>query len=81
MILLIADTLARDQRMIRWSTVIFLGTILLLVFVVAAVAIVHFSRRYRQYLLRGKSAPTVSDDVWGMHQVPADTDDPPSGDN
>jgi hypothetical protein len=77
MMTIIAAT-SRDARMVQWTTALFLGIILLLIFVVAAVAIVHFSRRYRQFLLRQKSSPTPSDDVWEMHQVPVDADDTPS---
>ena len=74
-ILILADSLSRDARVMRWSSVFFLGVLLLLIFLVAAGVIIHFSRRYRQYLLRQKSTPTPSEDVWAMHRAPTDNDE------
>lgn len=62
--------LAHDPRMIRWQQTIFWSAVVLLVFLIAAWAILRFSVRFRSYVLRDKSPPTPSDDVWSMHRVP-----------
>lgn len=50
--------------------VLFLLTVLVLVFAVSVLAFVRWSRRYRRYLLHKSHEPTPSSDVWAMHRVP-----------
>lgn len=45
-------------------------TILLLVLVLAAVALVMASRRYRRHLFRKQQAPTPIDSIWSRHKLP-----------
>lgn len=65
-----AEALRRDPRVRRLNEVVLWSVVLLLVFCVGAAAVVHFSRRYRTYLLRDRSVPTEDGDVWAMHQLP-----------
>lgn len=57
-----------------WSTTFWSGAILV-VFLVASITIVIFSRRFRQYLSGKKGAPTPIEDVWAMHKAPENTGD------
>ena len=70
-----------DPRVARWVRALFWSVVLLVVLIFAAIAIVVFSRRYRRYLLRGRQAPTPSDDLWTMHRLPpealSDLEPPP----
>lgn len=63
----------QDRAMAATLTLVY-GSVLLLVFVLAAVALVMASRRYRKYLGATRPAPTASDDVWSRHQVPEGAD-------
>lgn len=72
-----AEALRRDPRVRRLNQVVLWSVVLLLVFCVGAAAVVHFSRRYRTYLLRDRAEPTPDADVWAMHQLPPER---PSGD-
>ncbi len=65
-----ADALRHDPRVRRLNQIVLWSVVLLLVFCVGAAAVVHFSRRYRMYLLRNRSEPTEDGDVWAMHQLP-----------
>lgn len=65
-----AMELRNDPRVRRLNQVVLWSVVLLLVFCVGAAAVVHFSRRYRAYLLRDRSEPTDDGDVWAMHQLP-----------
>jgi len=59
------------------------GTILLVLLVVAAVALVAVSRGYRRRLQGRRPVPTVYDDVWSRHRLPEEpgaADDPSAGD-
>ncbi|GJQ25848.1 MAG: hypothetical protein HBSAPP02_08800 [Phycisphaerae bacterium] len=71
-----AEALRRDPRVWRLNQIVLWSVVLLLVFCVGAAAVVHFSRRYRTYLLRERSQPTPDDDVWAMHRLPPER---PSG--
>lgn len=71
-----AEALRRDPRVRRLNQIVLWSVVLLLVFCVGAAAVVHFSRRYRTYLLRDRSQPTPDGDVWAMHQLPPER---PSG--
>lgn len=61
---------ARERHFAKWRLVFFWTVVLLIVFVVAAGVIVRFSERFRALLLRGKSRPTPTEDVWLMHKTP-----------
>jgi hypothetical protein len=61
-----------DPRVRHWGQVVLWSLVLLLVFAAAAAAIVHFSRRYRAYLLHERDQPTDDADVWSMHRPPPD---------
>lgn len=65
-----AEALRHDPRVRRLNQIVLWSIVLLLVFCVGAAAVVHFSRRYRMYLLRNRSEPTEDGDVWAMHQLP-----------
>lgn len=73
-----AEALRRDPRVGRLNQIVLWSVVLLLVFCVGAAAVVHFSRRYRTYLLRDRSQPTPDGDVWAMHQLPPER---PSGED
>ncbi len=61
---------ARDvMRMATW------GVLLVIILVTAMAAIRRFTRRYRAYLLRKRTPPTASDDVWKMHRLPSDDEE------
>lgn len=47
----------------------------MIVFLVASIAIVLFSRRFRQYLSGKKGDPTPTEDVWAMHKAPENAGD------
>lgn len=64
-----------EPRIRAWSQVLGWGFLLVLGFLVAASAIIVFSRRYLAYLSRGVKAPTPDGDVWSMHRLP--DDEPP----
>ncbi len=64
---------ASQQRTMAATLMLVYGTLLLLVFVVAALALVAVSRRYRQRLARQKASPTPVDDVWSQHRLPEET--------
>ena len=54
------------------------GSILLVVFVIAAITLVAASRSFRRQLTQGrggKGEPTPSDDVWSQHRLPDDAPD------
>lgn len=67
-----AVELARDPRMVMWRQTFFWAVVLFIVFLVAALAILRFSLRYRSYVLRDEPPPTASEDVWAMHRVADD---------
>ncbi len=52
------------------AVMILSGTCLLLVFGLSILAFLRVSRRYREHLLRAPAVPTVTSDVWKMHEVP-----------
>ena len=56
--------------------VLFLLLLLVLVFCVATLAFMRFSRRFRQWLFRRPLPPTPADDVWVTHRLPPDLDGP-----
>ncbi len=56
----------------KLAAVLAYTSVLLLIFVIGSWAIVRFSRRFQNYLVRGDKAPTQSDDVWAMHRLPPD---------
>ncbi len=67
--------LADDPRLLRWWHTMFWTLIILVVFVSGAIAIIVFSRRYRQYLSQTtRHEKTEFVDVWKMHKVPEDVD-------
>ncbi len=62
-----------DPRVKRWRLSLMYGALLLVIFITAAVAIIVFSRRWRQWIRGGrKTGPTDAADVWAMHQMPDD---------
>lgn len=61
-------------RTVRSRQALFWSLILVLIFVIASIAIIRFSVRYRQYLLRKTRPPTPSEDVWQMHKLPREDD-------
>lgn len=54
---------------------VFWAGIIVLVFLAGSYAIVRFSRRFRQFLLRRTEPPTHSEDVWSQHRVPPTLED------
>lgn len=66
--------LQSDPRVVMWRSALFWGVIIFFVFLVAALAIVRFSERYRRYLAGRTNPPTPSEDVWKMHKLPKDED-------
>jgi hypothetical protein len=70
-----------DARVARWVRTLFWSMVLIVVFIFAAIVIVIFSRRYRAYLLRGRTTPTPSEDLWVKHKLPpealSDLESPP----
>jgi len=62
--------LAHDPRMVLWRQTFFWAVVLFIVFVVAILAILRFTTRFRSYVLRNASSPTSSEDVWAMHKMP-----------
>jgi hypothetical protein len=64
--------LMQDRRVKRWAKAFSWTTILLLIFVVAAIAIVVFSRRFKEYLIRPKAKPTEYVDAWQMYRLPTE---------
>lgn len=65
-------SLRNDPRAVRWRKTIFWSTVLIFILIVAAIAIIRFSRRYAAYLKDDPAPPTASDDVWAMHRLPPD---------
>jgi ABC-type Fe3+ transport system permease subunit len=63
----------KAQAMVATVTLLY-GTILIVVFVVAAVALVAVSRGYRRRLQATRPAPTAYDDVWSRHKLPEEPD-------
>jgi len=72
----------KAQAMVATVTLLY-GTILLVLLVVAAVALVAVSRGYRRRLQATRPAPTAYDDVWSRHKLPEepDTTEGPPADN
>lgn len=62
--------MVKDPRMVRWRQAFFWSVVLLIIFVIAAGAIIRFSLRFRSYILRDPAPPTQSEDVWAMHKFP-----------
>ena len=66
-----ATDIEDDPRVKRWRLTLMYGALLLLIFITAAVAIIVFSRRWRQWIRGGrKTGPTDATDVWAMHREP-----------
>ena len=55
------------QALYQW---LFVSTVLVLVFVVAAVLIVRWGRHHRARMARRRREPTATEDVWQMHRLP-----------
>jgi putative copper export protein len=75
-----ADTRASARAA---TVVLVYGSILLVVFIVAAIALVTASRNFRRGLAKKRQPPTPADDVWSKHKLPeeeADTDESPTSD-
>lgn len=68
---LLATGTPDDPRVAGWLQTLFWCAVLLLILVVAAGAIVVFSRRFRTYLLPGDRKPTPDADAWSMHRLPS----------
>lgn len=72
---------ARERHLAKWRLVFFWTVVLLIVFVVAAGVIVRFSERFKALIIRGRSKPTPTEDVWLMHKTPEyGEDSEPGGD-
>jgi len=67
--------LSPGERLVLWRSTLFWGLFILMIFVVAALAIVRFSVRYRRYLSDRRTKPTPTEDVWKMHKLPDDFDE------
>jgi uncharacterized membrane protein YidH (DUF202 family) len=68
-------TLDRNQQAKLIRQVLFILLILLTILLVSLSAFRVWSRRFRQLLLHKPAAPTVSSDVWAMHQLPEEPPD------
>lgn len=67
--------MADDPRLYRLGHTVLWSLVLLLVFISAAIAIIVFSRRYRQYLSQStQHEKTEYVDVWKLHKVPQNLD-------
>lgn len=69
-----------DPRTRRWRVTLLMGLALIVVLLAASIAIIVFSRNFRNYLTRKPAAPTRHVDVWRMHRLPEE-DDPADGDS
>ncbi|HVP11770.1 MAG TPA: hypothetical protein VMV94_11355 [Phycisphaerae bacterium] len=72
--------LMQDRRVKRWMKAFAWSTVLLLIFAFGAIALVVFSRRFKDYLIRPARKPTEYVDVWQMHKLPPDMDGSKAGD-
>jgi hypothetical protein len=66
--------LMQDRRVKRWAKAFSWTAVILLVFAFGAAAIVVFSRRFRDYLIRPSRKPTEYVDVWKLHKLPPESD-------
>lgn len=67
--------MADDPRLKRLGHTVLWSVVLLLVFISAAIVIIVFSRRYRQYLSQStRHDKTEYVDVWKLHKVPENLD-------
>ena len=57
------------------SAALLLVFLIFLVFLVGSYALVRWSRRFREVLLRTPAAPTPSDDLWSKHKLRGDEED------
>ena len=61
-------TAVAQARYVLWG--LLLLVMVLLGFIVAALAMVRWSRRFRASLLRRRRPATPYDDIWRMHRLP-----------
>jgi len=65
-------TALAQARYILWG--LLLLVVVVLGFIVAALAMVRWSRQFRANLLRRRRPATPYDDIWSMHRLPDETD-------
>ena len=71
------DPLAESSRFVAaWSLFLLVGLILVLVVLLGSFILVRSSRRRRAALDHKYAPPTASEDVWAMHQLSEDWDEP-----
>ncbi len=58
--------------------VLFLVLVLVGIFVVASLAFLRWSRGFRRWIFHKPAPATPSADVWAMHRLPEEADNPPS---
>jgi len=66
-------TAVAQARYVLWG--LLLLVMVLLGFIVAALAMVGWSRRFRASLLRRRRPATPYDDIWRMHRLPDEPDE------
>jgi hypothetical protein len=67
--------LMQDRRVKRWAKVFSWTVVLLLIFAFGAIALVIFSRRFKDYIIRPAEKPTQYVDVWQLHKLPPDSNE------
>lgn len=65
-------TAVAQARYVLWG--LLLLVVVVLGFIVAALAMVRWSRRFRANLLRRRRPATPYDDIWSMHRLPDEPD-------
>lgn len=66
-------TAVAQARYVLWG--LLLLVVVVLGFIVAALAMVRWSRRFRANLLRRRRPATPYDDIWSMHRLPDEPDE------
>ena len=69
------DDAAPDARTVQKVMILVAATTLLLVLSIMVLAIIRFSRNWRERIEReGESKPTPTSDVWSQHRLPDDVE-------
>jgi hypothetical protein len=66
-----AGTLARVLKHVLFFLVILVG-----IFSISVFAFLRWSRNFRRSLMRRPHPPTPADDVWAMHKLPPELEEP-----
>ncbi len=74
---MMTDPFAESSRFVAaWSLFLLVGLILVLVVLLGSFILVRSGRRWRAALDHKPAPPTASEDVWAMHKLSDDWDEP-----